>query len=94
LTGVTRSETAEVAEARDADGTATDRKAYSVTKKAEITGLIDGTFSVTAGSVVTAGGITSGIVTDLSVTETNDGYQTFSATVETKDSATNVAVTS
>ena len=92
INGITRNDSAEIAEARGADGKVTDRKAYSRTQTAEISGLIDGSFSVTAGQVVTGGGIASGLVTQTSITEVNSDYQQFTATIETKDSATNVAL--
>jgi hypothetical protein len=92
INGVTRSESAEIAEARNASGAVTDRQAYSRTKTAEISGLVDGTISVEAGDKVTAGGITDGLITNLAITESNTDYQQFSATVETKDSAVNVAL--
>ena len=92
LNSVNSSQTAEIAEARGVDGKVTDRKAYSQTKTVEVSGLVDGSITVEAGDKVTAGGITDGLVTNLSVTESNTDYQQFSATVETKDSAANVAL--
>lgn len=91
LQGVTRNETADIKDAVGSDGKVTDSIAVSVTKTAEIKGLVDGTISTTAGAKITAGGITDGLVSNLSVTESNQDYQQFSCTVQTKDSAANVA---
>lgn len=93
LQGVTRNETADIKEATNEKGQVTDRIAVSVTKSAEIKGLVDGTISASAGAKVTAGGITDGLISNLSVTESNQDYQQFSCTVETKDAAVNVAYT-
>lgn len=92
INGVTRNESVEIAEARNGSGAVTDRQAYSRTKTAEITGLVDGVIAVEAGDKLTAGGITDGLLENLSITEVNTDYQQFSATVGTKDSAVNAAL--
>ena len=68
LDSVSINETAEVAEARDENGAVTDQKAYSKTVEATLEGYFDGDSLAGAGTLMTAAGITNGVVTAESVT--------------------------
>jgi len=71
-------------------GVVTNEQAYSRTVKGQVTAVFTGTAPVAGGSA-TAMGIT-GLVENVSITETNTGYQMADVTVTKADSATQVAL--
>ncbi len=79
--------TAEVAEAQNEFGKRTDMIAFSKTKTAASSFVLDtGDTVPEAGSIVTIGGVT-GICMDSNIEEINTGYTSGNMSVETKDSA-------
>lgn len=88
LQSLSETETAEIAEARDAGGKVTDMKAYSKTKEASADFLFDDTDVMAgAGTSLQVGSVT-GLITSISKSEENTGYKKGTVTVQTKDSAT------
>jgi hypothetical protein len=84
---LTRTNSAEVAEARDENGYVTDLKAYSLGETLSIRGLLDASsMSITAGSKLTLNG-TDYIVESAEVSETNTGFAEVNLTVRTADGA-------
>ena len=94
---VSHNDSAEVAEARGADGKVIEQKAYSVTNEKQFEALIDSAETATAipviGETLTVGDFT-GIITSVSLTESNTEYQKLSVTAQQKDSASVVAIAS
>lgn len=76
----------EIAEARDADGKVTDRKAYSKTTTISVAGLVDGTGSPEGGEVVQIGG-KDYMVEDSTISAKNTDYQQYAGTMVNKDDA-------
>lgn len=91
LQSVTTRSTAEIAEARSALGAVTDQKAYSHTKEVSFEAVYSGSDPAVAGTLLTIGGITNGVITSSETRETNTDYKRISCTVQKKDSATCVA---
>lgn len=95
LQTVTRGSTAEKAEARDETGKVTDEIAYSRTSTAQADFVADTATAenaYAAGTSLTIGDLT-GLITDVSVNETNADYKRGSVSIEKKDAATQVAYT-
>ena len=87
LNSLTETYTSEIAEARNKLGKVTDQQAYSVTSEATAEGLFNGDSLASAGTSLTIGSVT-GLITNLSKTQTNTDYQKVSVTVSKKDAAT------
>jgi hypothetical protein len=86
---VNHNDSAEVAEARGADGKVIEQKAYSVTNEKQFEALIDSEVATLPGigEALTVG-TWEGIITSVSLTESNTEYQKLSVTAQKKDSAT------
>jgi hypothetical protein len=91
LQSLSETQTAEIADARDATGKVTDQQAYSKTAEATAEGLFNGDSLGGAGTSLTIGSVV-GLITNQSITETNTDYKRVSVTVQKKDSATQVAL--
>lgn len=92
LNNVKKSESVDIAEARNATGKVTDRQAYS--KKTTITadGILSGE-APSAGTAMTIGGV-AGIIESCEVTEANTDFQKVSITVSTIDGVAGTAYSS
>ncbi len=90
LNSVRNSQSAEIAECRGTTGKVTNQQAYSITAESTSEGVFNGDTLANAGTSLTIGA-TTGLITSWEKTETNNGYQMISCTVQKKDSATQVA---
>ena len=91
LQTVETTSTVEMAEARNNVGKVSDQKAYSKTDEVRVDFLVDDASTVpAAGTSATAGGLT-GLVSNVSKSETGTNYATGSYTLQKKDAATQVA---
>ena len=81
-----KTSTAEIAEARNEVGKVTDMKAYSRTNEGTSEGIFDGDTVADAGAELTVAGV-AGLITNVSVNESNTDYKRVSVTVQTKDAA-------
>jgi hypothetical protein len=90
LQSLTYTQTAEIAEARNAYGRVTSQEAYSKTREATAEGLFNEDVLDGAGASLTVGSVT-GLITNQSLTEANTDYKRVSVTVQVKDSATQTA---
>lgn len=87
LQNITKSSSAEIAEAQNEKGKRTDMIAYSRTETISCDFVMDtGDTLPQVGSKVTIGGV-EGLVTEISINESNTAYTSGSMTIETKDSA-------
>jgi len=88
LQGVTTSQTAETAEARNADGEVEEIRAYSKADEVKLEGLLqDDDSPAEVGTTITVGSDTY-LLTNKEVTESNTEFQKISVTGIKKDSAT------
>ena len=90
VTGSDIKDSAEIAQARNALGAITNEQAYSRTVKASISGVLTGS-APSSGTAATIAG-KAGLLENVETSETNTGYQQFSATNTKGDSATQVAL--
>lgn len=81
--------TAEIAEARDCTGKVNTMKAYSVGREATVEVLVNGTLP-SPGATATYGTI-AGLVSSVTVSESNTGFQSGRVTVRNADTATLIA---
>jgi hypothetical protein len=85
------SDSAEVAEARGADGTVIEMKAYSVSNEKQFEMLLDSTVTLPKIGESLEVGVApddwTGIITSVSLTETNTDFQKVSITAQLKDAA-------
>ena len=93
LQSLSETGTPEIAEARNAGGKVTDQKAYSITKEATAEGIFDGDTIADPGTSLAVGNVT-GLITNVSTTESNTDYKRVSVTVQKKDNATQAAYAS
>lgn len=91
LQSVEKTETADIADARGADGKVTDSKAYSKTTTVKADGLFNGDSLGGAGTSLTVATVT-GLIKTITKSESNTDYQKVSVEIEKKDSATQVAL--
>jgi len=91
LQNFSKSSSAEIAEARDENGLATDEQAYSRDIEYSSEGIFDGDTVLEAGAAITMGSETV-LIRNVSENETNTGYKRVSVTAGVKDSATQVAL--
>lgn len=87
LQSATKTSTAEIADARNAEGKVTDQKAYSKTNEVSAEALFNGETLAEAGAELTVGGL-AGLITNISKSESNTDFQRVSVTVQKKDAAT------
>lgn len=83
----THNDSAEIAEARGADGAVIEMKAYSVANEKQFEALLDSTATLPKiGESLTVGSW-QGLITSVSLTETNTDFQKISITAQLKDGA-------
>lgn len=86
ISGLTKSETAQIAEARNEQGKVDELYAYSIGKTVNFNGITSAEIPITAGSMITAGG-QSFLVDNATQTESNTAWVDFSASAQTGDTA-------
>ena len=93
LNTLSETQTAEIAECRNALGKVTDQKAYSKTLEATSEGVFNGDSLAGAGTSLKIGSVT-GLITSQQKSESNTDYQRISVTVQKKDAASQAAYSS
>jgi len=83
-------DSAEIAQQRNHIGAITNEQAFSRTVKASISGVLTGSAPASGSSVTIAGKV--GLLENVETSETNTGYQQFTATNTKGDASTQVAL--
>ena len=79
-------QTPQISDAQGEDGKTTHSIAYSMENTVDVSGYVDGAIGVQGGQVATVAGLT-GLVTNMTINQSNKDWQKYSATVSKKDNA-------